>query len=67
MATAKEFERRRTTFDRVADSTSVLGDRPFELAQELNLTGTSLPTATWIYDMASGPSRVDTPASRRIF
>ena len=53
MATAKEFERRRTTFDRVADSTSVLGDRPFELAQELNLTGTSLPTATWIYDMAS--------------
>jgi diguanylate cyclase (GGDEF)-like protein/PAS domain S-box-containing protein len=53
MATAKEFERRRTVFDRVEQTTSVLGDRTFELSQDLDLMGAGLPTAVWIYDTES--------------
>jgi diguanylate cyclase (GGDEF)-like protein/PAS domain S-box-containing protein len=54
MATAKEFERRRAVFDRVDQTASVLGDRPFELSQELDLQGTGLPTVIWIFDTVSG-------------
>ena len=50
MATAKEFERRRTVFDRVEQSNSVLGDRTFELSQDLDPLGAGLPTVIWIYD-----------------
>jgi diguanylate cyclase (GGDEF)-like protein/PAS domain S-box-containing protein len=53
MATAKEFERRRTVFDRVEQTTSVLGDRTFELSQDLDLMGAGLPTVVWIYDTAA--------------
>jgi diguanylate cyclase (GGDEF)-like protein/PAS domain S-box-containing protein len=53
MATAKEFERRRTVFDRVEQTTSVLGDRTFELSQEFDLMGAGLPTAIWIYNTVS--------------
>ena len=54
MATAKEFERRGTVFDRVEQTTSVLGDRSFELAQDIDLMGAGLPTVVWIHDAASG-------------
>ena len=53
MTTAKESDRQRTVFDRVDQSASVLGDRTFELSQELDLMGAGLPTATWLYDTAS--------------
>jgi len=54
MATAKEFDRRRAVFDRVDQTASVLGDRPLELSQELDLMGAGLPTVIWMYDTISG-------------
>ncbi len=50
MGNAKESEPRHTVFDRVGQTTSILGDRPFEISQELDLMGSGLPTAVWIYD-----------------
>ena len=53
MATAKEFERRQVVFDRVEGTTSVLGNRTFELSQELDALGAGIPTVTWIYDTSA--------------
>ena len=61
MATAKEFERRRAVFDRVELTNSVLGDRAFELSQEVDLMGSGLPTVIWIYDTAADAVSWSTP------
>jgi diguanylate cyclase (GGDEF)-like protein/PAS domain S-box-containing protein len=61
MATAKEFERRRATFDRVELTTSVLGDRSFELSQEIDLIGDGPPTVVWVLDNSSGAVSWSTP------
>ena len=61
MATAKEFERNRATFDRVELTTSVLGDRSFELSQEIDLKGAGPSTVVWVHDNSTGSVSWSTP------
>jgi hypothetical protein len=54
MVTTSEFDggRRTVSFDRVEVGGGNYPEHPFELSQEIDLTGEGLPTVTWVYDVA---------------
>jgi diguanylate cyclase (GGDEF)-like protein/PAS domain S-box-containing protein len=55
MTTTNSFGDRRSKvqFDRVESDGSPMGDRPFELSQDIDLTGKDLLSVTWVYEVAS--------------
>jgi len=52
MVTTSDFDggRRTVSFDRVEVGATNFPEHPFELSQEIDLTGNGLSTITWIYD-----------------
>ncbi|HEX7459920.1 MAG TPA: PAS domain S-box protein, partial [Acidimicrobiales bacterium] len=52
MVTTSDFDggRRTVSFDRVELGGGNFPEHPFELSQQIDLTGDGLPTVTWIYD-----------------
>jgi diguanylate cyclase (GGDEF)-like protein/PAS domain S-box-containing protein len=53
MVTTSEFDggRRTVSFDRVELGGTNYPEHPFELSQQIDLTGDGLPTVTWIFDL----------------
>ncbi len=55
MTTTSSFgdRRSRVQFDRIETDGSPMGDRAFELSQEIDLAGKDLRSVTWVYDIAT--------------
>ncbi len=63
MTTTNSFgdRRSRVQFDRVESDGSPMGDRSFELSQEIDLAGKDLLSVTWVYEAAGNVVKWSSP------